>query len=106
MSGSTVGFWIKMDFDVFFRRGGKGDKYKHKSEVVSYDQAKDQTIKRKKESVEETTPAKKVKKEVKEEPSTESMDVTTEETPTKSKKVITIESYKRLSSPHDVTTKK
>jgi len=68
-------------------KGGKGDKYKHKSEVVSYDQAKDQTIKRKKEPVEETTPAKKVKKEVKEEPSTtESMDVTTEETPTKSKK--------------------
>ena len=72
---------------VFSYRGGKGDKYKHKSEVVSYDQAKDQTIKRKKEPVEETTPAKKVKKEVKEEPSTESMDVTTEETPTKSKKV-------------------
>ena len=81
--------------------------YKHKSEVVSYDQAKDQTIKRKKEPVEETTPAKKVKKEVKEEPSTtESMDVTTEETPTKSKKVITMESYKKLSSPYDVTIKK
>lgn len=65
---------------------GKTDKYKHKSEVVSYDQAKDQTIKRKKEEADSSTPAKKVKKEVKEEPSTESMDVTTEETPTKSKK--------------------
>lgn len=64
---------------------GKGDKYKHKSEVVSYDSGKDQTIKRKTEAA-ETTPAKKVKKEVKEEPSEESMDVTTEETPTKSKK--------------------
>ena len=67
---------------------GKGDKYKHKSEVVSYDSGKDQTIKRKTEAA-ETTPAKKVKKEerVKEEPSEESMEVTTEETPTKSKKV-------------------
>ena len=69
---------------------GKGDKYKHKSEVVSYDSGKDQTIKRKTEAAETTTtPAKKVKKEerVKEEPSEESMEVTTEETPTKSKKV-------------------
>ena len=71
-------------FNQSFR--GKGDKYKHKSEVVSYDSGKDQTIKRKTEAA-ETTPAKKVKKEVKEEPSEESMDVTTEETPTKSKKV-------------------
>jgi nucleolar protein 58 len=48
----------------------KGDKYKHKSEVVSYDSGKDQTIKRKKEIKEEeqVTPAKKVKKEAKEEP--------------------------------------
>merc|ERR1711976_1147602 len=49
---------------------GKGDKYKHKSEVVSYDSGKDQTIKRKKEIKEEeqVPPAKKVKKEAKEEP--------------------------------------
>jgi len=48
----------------------KGDKYKHKSEVVSYDSGKDQTIKRKNEIKEEeqVTPAKKVKKEAKEEP--------------------------------------
>merc|ERR1712106_538293 len=66
---------------------GKTDKYKHKSEVVSYDGAKDQTIKRKSEKEEAVTPAKKVKKEkaeVKEEPTEESME--TEETPTKSKK--------------------
>merc|ERR1712128_338676 len=66
---------------------GKTDKYKHKSEVVSYDGAKDQTIKRKSEKEEGVTPAKKVKKEkaeVKEEPTEESME--TEETPTKSKK--------------------
>jgi len=47
----------------------KGDKYKHKSEIVSYDSGKDQTIKRKKEEAEEVTPAKKVKKEeIKNEP--------------------------------------
>jgi nucleolar protein 58 len=47
----------------------KGDKYKHKSEIVSYDSGKDQTIKRKKEESEEVTPAKKVKKEeIKNEP--------------------------------------
>lgn len=66
---------------------GKTDKYKHKSEVVSYDGAKDQTIKRKSEKEEAVTPAKKVKKEqaeVKEDPPEESME--TEETPTKSKK--------------------
>merc|ERR1711892_1064710 len=66
---------------------GKTDKYKHKSEVVSDDGAKDRTIKRKSEKEEAVTPAKKGKKEkaeVQEEPPEESME--TEETPTKSKK--------------------
>jgi len=73
------------------RKTPKGDKYRHKSEVVKYDAAEDQTaFKRKGEEGQQETPAKKKtkKEKVKEEPQEESAtpeDVEME-TPTKKEK--------------------
>lgn len=66
----------------------KGDKYRHKSEVVKYDPAEDNTAFKRKteEATEEETPKKKVKKEkkVKEEPAEEPSEEA--ETPSKKEK--------------------
>jgi len=72
------------------RKSAGGDKYRHKSDVVTYDAAADNTaFKRKQEKLEDSPKPKKSKKEkVKEEPSEESVktEPDTEDTPKKEKK--------------------